>query len=78
MDFGSNRDEREFLGPNRTRWIRFCEQILQKYVKILASRQNREFSIIVDIFDTKLDLELEAVDQNSLSIASKTRQTTRI
>ena len=58
MDFYPNADESEFLGPNKTRWIRFCGQISRKYVKIWGSRQNREFSKIVDIFDTKLGLEI--------------------
>ena len=58
MDFYPNHDEREILGPNKTRWIRFCGQISKKYVKIWGSRQNREFSKIVDIFDTKLGLEI--------------------
>ena len=58
MNFYPNHDERETLGPNKTRWIRFCGQISKKYVKIWGSRQNREFSKIVDIFDTKLGLEI--------------------
>ena len=57
-DFNLNHDESETLAPNKTRWIRFCGQISRKYVKIWGSRQNREFSKIVDIFGTKLGLEI--------------------